>query len=242
MQINLINKSENILDTMYVAARTCYSAESPIEIWQNISNIDTDRKLKLVKQVLNSGHQSIAEFINFTFAIEGVSRVLLAQITRHRIGIVFCVQSQRYVEIKESYNTLLELFENPKTDKDEDYLISIANKYFVGITKDNYRDYIRVLLLYLQSIKQGIKSEDARMILPNATKTNIVMSVNLRELIHIANLRLCTRAQNEIRQLVKKMCELVVDKEPWLSDYLVSKCISLGYCNEHNSCGKVKTK
>lgn len=235
MQVKLINKSENILDTMYVSARTCYSTESPIDI--KISN----EPLKLIKKVLNSGHLSITEHIFFTFAIEGISRSCSHQLVRHR-HCTFSQQSQRYIEIKEGYNTLLELFENPKTDKDENYLLSIADKYFINITKDNYRMYISLLLSYLRSIKQGIKPEDARMILPNATKTNLVMSLNLRELIHIANLRLCTRAQLEIRQLVKKMCDLVIEKDPWLSDYLVPKCVSLGYCNEHNSCGRIKTK
>jgi thymidylate synthase (FAD) len=66
--------------------------------------------------------------------------------------------------------------------------------------------------------------------------------LNLRELIHLANLRLCTRAQLEIRQAVKRMCELVIEKEPWLAEHLVPKCERLGYCDEDNSCGRMKTK
>ena len=88
-------------------------------------------------------------------------------------------------------------------------------------------------------INEGIKKEDARAILPNACTTSLIMSLNLRELIHIANLRLCSRAQSEIRQLIKGMCELVIEREPFLADYLVPKCVFLGYCKEEKTCGKM---
>ena len=198
MKVKLISATQNPIDLMWTAARTCYSEKSPIDIWDEINKDDTkfnvlemEKRWNLVKTVLDSGHESIAESVNFTFAIEGVSRSLLAQITRHRTGVVFSVQSQRYVEFEESFSTLSELFENPKTDKDEEYLMFIANKYFIGITNSNYRMYIQALLSYLHAIKLGAKPEDARMILPNATKTNIVMTINLRELMHTSNLRLC---------------------------------------------------
>ena len=70
----------------------------------------------------------------------------------------------------------------------------------------------------------------------------MVASLNLRELIHLANLRLCSRAQYEIRCLVKAMTDEVIKKEPWLASYLVPKCEKLGYCDEDKSCGRVKTK
>ena len=96
--------------------------------------------------------------------------------------------------------------------------------------------------LYQEMIQNGIKGEDARSILPNATTSSLVCSLNLRELIHLANLRLCTRAQLEIRLAVKKMCMLVEEREPWLKTHLVPKCERLGYCDEDNSCGRMKTK
>ena len=70
----------------------------------------------------------------------------------------------------------------------------------------------------------------------------MVASLNLRELIHLANLRLCTRAQKEIRILVKRMCEVLVKEEPWLKDYLVPKCERFGFCDEDKSCGRVPTR
>ena len=77
-----------------------------------------------------------------------------------------------------------------------------------------------------------------RYVLPNATATSMVASLNLRELIHLANLRLCTRAQKEIRILVKRMCDELTKEEEWLKDYLVPKCERLGYCDEDKSCGR----
>ena len=96
--------------------------------------------------------------------------------------------------------------------------------------------------LYNELVEAGIKKEDARSILPNATASSMVTSLNLRELIHLANLRLCTRAQLEIRMCVAKMCALVMEREPWLTEHLVPKCERLGYCDEDNSCGRKPTK
>ena len=91
---------------------------------------------------------------------------------------------------------------------------------------------------YTEFVEAGIPAEDARALLPNACATSIVTSMNLRELIHVANLRLCTRAQYEIRMMVKAMCDELVKVEPWLKPYLVPKCERLGFCDEDKSCGR----
>lgn len=249
MKVKLISATQNPIDLMWTAARTCYSEKSPIDIWDETRDVPKDefkqeikdKRWELVKKVLDSGHESIAEIVNFTFAIEGVSRVLLAQITRHRIGVVFQVQSQRYVEFKESYNTLTEAFDKG-TEQQEQYLKTIAEKYFTGVTNDNYRDYIQALINYLGAIRRNVKPEDARMILPNATKTNIVMTINLRELMHTSNLRLCTRAQNEIRMLFGIIKEEVKKYDEKLGNLLKPTCFKLGYCPEHKSCHRKPTK
>ena len=91
-------------------------------------------------------------------------------------------------------------------------------------------------------VDSGIPAEDARAVLPNATVTSMVASLNLRELIHLANLRLCTRAQKEIRVLVSRMCSELTKEEPWLKEYLVAKCDRLGFCDEAKSCGRAVKK
>ena len=249
MKVKLISMTPNPIDVMWTAARTCYSAGSPIDMWENIypKNIgllDDDTEIKeiqekhwnLVKKVLDSGHQSVAEHVYFTFAIEGISRACSHQLVRHRAGIVFSQQSQRYVEIKEDWDTLFDMYDETRTEEINNNLKNIANKYFVGVTEDNYNEYIQILCSYLYKVKQGMKPEDARNILPNATKTNITMSVNYRELIHLCNLRLCTRAQKEIRDLFKLIKKEVEAVEPRLAEYLRPNCEALGVCTEHQSC------
>lgn len=171
---------------------------------------------------------SIAEHVYFTFAIEGISRACSHQLVRHRAGIVFSQQSQRYVEIKEDVFNLLR-WEEAKP---------ILDKYFIDVNTSNWQEYLDCLKHYLHHIQMGMKPEDARNVLPNATKTNITMSLNYRELIHICNLRLCTRAQLEIRNLFKDIVKEVEKTEPRLAEYLVPTCEKQGFCTEHQCCGR----
>jgi thymidylate synthase (FAD) len=260
MKVKLIQMTKDPIDVMWVAARTCYSEKSPIEMWEEINKdenkfniLNMEKHWKLVKQVISSGHASIAEHVYFTFCIEGVSRALLAQITRHRAGIVFSVQSQRYVEIKEKASKIYKLCTDIETckvgkaDKAMHELKEILDKYFIIEWADkleqwNVTDlgvYGTILYRYLREIEEGKKPEDARAILPNATKTNITMSINLRELMHVSNLRLCSRAQLEIRKLFQAIKKEVEQHEPRLASLLVPSCEATGgICFEAKSCGR----
>lgn len=239
MKVKLLAKTQNMLDVVYTGARTCYNVGSPIDLFEDIGNISEDKKLKLVKGCIESTHHSVLEHAYFTFAIEGISRACSHQLVRTRIAS-FSQQSQRYVEIKENQNELYEAFnENyDSTNYKDSKIFKILDKYFVDA--DNFRNvngYYYALDNYLEAIKMGEPAQDARRFLPNATKTNIVMSLNLRSFMHLCNERLCTRAQGEIRQLVKEMVKEVIKVEPWLEPYLQPKCILLKGCNEHKSCG-----
>ena len=248
MKVSLLRMTKSPIDVMWVAARTCYSEKSPIEMWEEINKDNTkfnvlemEKHWNLVSKVLESGHASIAEHVSFTFAIEGISRSCSHQLVRHRAGIVFSQQSQRYVEIKESYETLVEAFDGTVTEQ-EDYLKTVAEKYFTEVDSENYRPYIQALINYLGAVKRGVKPEDARNILPNATKTNIVMTINLRELMHVSNLRLCLRAQLPIRQLFKAIKDEVNAVEPKLAALLVPSCeANHGICFEGKPCGRYPT-
>lgn len=258
MKVKLIQAIKKPVDVMWVAARTCYSEKSPIEIWydadyrnkpynpgdpveiHNVSELKEheNKKWNLVKKVLDSGHQSIAEHVYFTFAIEGISRACSHQLVRHRAGIVFSQQSQRYVEIKESLQELRDIREHNGVAK----TAGIVEKYFVpsqdGMSGLKYAE-LDCLIEYRRLIEEeSMAPEDARQVLPNATKTNITMSINLRELIHICNLRLCTRAQSEIRQLFKLIKDEVNNVEPKLASLLVPSCEVYGFCTEGKCCGK----
>lgn len=244
MKVKLLTKTQNMLDVVYTGARTCYNAGSPIDMWFDVCNIPTDKKKTMLSKVFESGHLSTSEHAYFTFAIEGISRACSHQLVRTRIAS-FSQQSQRYVEIKENQDELYEAFnENyDSTNYKDSKIFKILDKYFVDA--DNFRNvngYYYALDNYLEAIKMGEPAQDARRFLPNATKTNIVMSLNLRSFMHLCNERLCTRAQGEIRQLVKEMVKEVIKVEPWLKPYLVPKCILLKGCNEHKSCGYYEAK
>ena len=217
--VNLISRPENMLKTIYTAARTCYSADMPINIYEQAS--DEEKMLKLIERVVGSGHYSVIEHIQVSFAISNVSRACTHQLVRHR-HMSFSQKSQRYVKEKGQFDYIIP----PTIERNEE-----LREKFV-----NFMD--EVSKKYLEFTEAGIPAEDARAVLPNAAASSIVASLNLRELIHLANLRLCSRAQYEIRTMVKMMCEELVKVEPWLKPYLVPKCERLGYCDEDKSCGR----
>lgn len=258
MKVHIIQITQDPIDVMWVAARTCYSNKSPIDMFnkryidscakyttadikesdfvQTDTKENADKKWNLVKKVLDSGHQSIAEHVYFTFAIEGVDRALTHQLVRHR-HCTFSQQSQRYVQIKEDQNKLEDLFCGDSFNYPE--LYKILNKYFVDGDKiSNVNGLYYALDSYLQAIKNGEPAEEARRFLPNATKTNIIMSCNFRELIHMCNLRLCTRAQKPIRDLFKEIVNCVIEKNDKLASYLVPQCEVYGFCTEEKCCGR----
>lgn len=238
MEVKLVQMSDNAIGLMYLAARNCYSAGGPSQLVEQIGNKPCEDMWKLVGNVLKSGHQSIAEHAYFTFTIEGMSRACLAQISRHRHASL-SVQSQRYVEIKEDYNTIQELYTDAIQNRTLSSICNLCNvldKYFIGVDEHNFITLSMILMQYLSDTQSGVKAEDARMILPNCTKTNMVISMNLRELIHIAELRLCKRAQAEIREMVQEMCDLVVEKEPLFKELIGPPCKKYGKCKEAHPC------
>lgn len=195
---------------------------NPIETIAKIASICYDSSPKnptgLVKHLYKNGHHSVFEHIYFTFKIEGISRACSHQLVRHR-HCSFTQRSQRYCS-EDGFTVVLP----PSTANDA----------------DRYYEYNNAILddrcSYSHLTKLGVPNEDARYILPNACTTDLYLSCNLRELIHIANERLCTRAQWEIRELVKQMVSLV---DPELQFMLVPKCKS-GRIICHSPCGGTK--
>ena len=217
--VNLISKPENMLRTIYTACRTCYSADLPINIYDNAT--DEEKMLKLVERVISSGHYSTIEHIQVSFAISNVSRACTHQLVRHR-HMSFSQKSQRYVKEKGLFDYIV-----PPTIARNADLAEKYNKFMKNVSE-----------FYLELTDMGIPAEDARFILPNAAASSMVASLNLREMIHLANIRLCTRAQYEIRTMVKMMCDELIKEEPWLEKYLTPKCEKFGYCDEDKCCGR----
>ena len=231
-RVRLIAHTPNIMEVLYTACTTCYNSGSPVDKWQDVLFQPTGKEWQLIYKVFDSGHLSTSEHISFTFAIDGISRACSHQLVRHR-HCSFSQQSQRYVEIKEDRAKLTQLYRSNHCELKKE-----LRKYFVDVTDKTYLYYFDALRNYIECIEKGMKAEDARNVLPNATKTNIVLTCNLRELMHICNERLCTRAQKEIRELVQQMRNEVVGVCPELGKYLQPKCEILGYCREHKCCGR----
>ena len=203
---------------IYTACRTCYSELDPDEIMARAvdGRVDPAKQRELIGRVVESGHGSTIEHVVFTFGISGVSRTLSHQLVRHRAGVAFDQQSQLYVKFKAA-STM-----TPRTiaDADEELRVRFEEQIRAGLD------------LYGDLVEAGIPGEDARFVFPNATRTNLVMTTNLRALIHMSGLRLCTMAQWEIRRLFQLVRHEVFAVSPFLGSFLAPKCVPLGYCDE----------
>jgi len=198
------------------AALTTTQSGSPSEI---LDKMTPEKAKQIIKHVTGYGHTSVIEHASFTFSIEGVSRVMTHQLVRHRIAS-YTQQSQRYV----TYNTLEKYVTPP----------SIANN---PESKKAFEDALKSISeAYQRFLKLEIPKEDARFILPNAAKTNIIVTMNARELRHFFNLRCCARAQWEIREVATEMLSQAKKAAPALFENSGPTCVELGYCSE----GKMK--
>ncbi len=217
MKVNLIKYTREPEKMIAVAARLCYSPVGVDELEDKLSDEDVE---KLVRFVIKSGHHSTVEHINFTFAVDGVSRALTHQLVRHRIAS-YNQQSQRYVKFKDNF----EYITPPSIEKDK----SIREKYNSLIS--GIHD------LYMELLDSGIEAEDARYVLPNASETKIIVSMNARELLHFFTVRCCNRAQWEIRELAIRMLKLVKRVAPVVFEKAGPNCLR-GACREGKfTCG-----
>lgn len=210
LKVVLLASTPGPEDIVARAGKLCYS-EKGIE---EIAIPDKDRS-RMVSKLFRLGHHSTLEHASFTFGIEGISRACSHQLVRHRMAS-FSQQSQRYVKFSRQfeYYTPDSIQENPEA-------FSI------------YQDTMESLShQYAKLIEMGIPAEDARYLLPNSCTTKIIMTMNARELLHFFNLRLCSRAQKEIRDLAKEMMKLVKNRAPDIFGKSGPTCVSYDYCME----------
>jgi len=199
---------------VYLAARQCFSLNFPKtrkkENWE-----------KLIKFLISHQHFSPFEHISFTFSVEGISRACSHQLVRHRLAS-YSQQSQRRTEI--TRNALLTMIFPDTIKKNEEAL-----KKYAKAVVTMYKTYTALR-------KMNIPLEDARYILPQAITTNIVVTMNARELFHFFEERLCLKAQWEIRELANKMLQLCLNVSATIFQHCSAKCGRLKYCPEGKPC------
>ena len=224
MKVRLLTYTPRPIEAVFTAARSCYSPATPTEIWN--AGAPRERMHSLIDKVIGAGHLSVLEHISLTFSIEGISRSCSHQLVRHRLAS-FSQQSQRHVKVKEGKWVIPPSIEAHRA----------AIEIFQSTLNEVQSSYERLM-------EMGVHPEDARYLLPNATKTNLVMTMNLRELYTVCELRLCTKAQWEIRGVFEAIREEItkVGELKGFATYLQPICFHLGYCPEPKSCGLFPVK
>jgi len=215
LKVKLLRKTNDSELLCGAAASTTIKSGRPSEI---LEQIDEETAKRRIRQVTGYGHTSVIEHAYFTFSIEDVSRALTHQLVRHRIAS-YTQQSQRYV----TYDTLEKYVTPP----------SIAGNLKA---KRVFDETLKRISEAYQQLLKIVPKEDARFVLPNAAKTNIIVTMNARELRHFFNLRCCARAQWEIRNAATEMLKQAKKEAPILFENSGPSCVELGYCPE----GKMK--
>ncbi len=227
--------------TVASAAKLCYSSSTITGLMDNLTE---EKAASFVDMLSEIGHESPIEHASFTFGIEGVSRSLLAQITRHRMAS-FSVKSQRYVrEGSFEYVTPPEIAADPEAKKLYEEIMAEDQKKYDRIAEILKEKHIKTFLAEGKDEKTAARLaekkaiEDARFVLPNSCETQMVMTMNARSLKNFFRIRCCKRAQWEIQDVANQMLALVSKVAPNLFKNAGPSCIN-GACSEGKmSCGK----
>lgn len=223
LKVALIRHTLSPEETVALGARLCYSRATIDDLTRRVSAKD---QTDFVQKIMGMGHESVLEHASFTFGVEGVSRVLLAQLTRHRLAS-FSVQSQRYVSYENGFGYIMP----PK---------------IAALGEEAQAEYHRQMqqmhqwyCAWQEKLGTGEGgNEDARFVLPGACETRLMMTMNVRELRHFFALRMCSRAQWEIRAMATEMHRLCMEVAPALFADAGPGCLR-GACPEGaKSCGK----
>lgn len=220
MRVTLLSHTPEPEKAVAMAARLCYSPSDVLQLKKKLDNISVE---KLIRKIVKMGHHSVLEHVSFTFGIERISRATSHQLVRHRLAS-YSQQSQRYVVFKDSINYITP----PTVQQNEE-----AKEIFEKITDECFKSYQRL-------IKLGIPVEDARYVLPSASETRIMVTMNARELLHFFALRGCRRAQWEIRALAMEMLSIVKEIAPVIFEKAGPACL-IGGCTEGEFyCGDIE--
>lgn len=221
--VKLIRYTPAPEELIAMAGKLCYSAADLDDLGEGVAERDQTKYLSRLSEM---GHYSTFEHASFTFGIEGVSRSLLAQITRHRIAS-FSVQSQRYVALGDDENGF-------------DYVVPPRIAALGEDAEAEYHAQMAQMNAWYQAWRKRLgtgesSNEDARFVLPNAAATRMLVTMNARELLHFLSLRCCNRAQWEIRSVAWQMLALAYEAAPALFGKAGPGCLR-GACPEGRKC------
>ena len=237
LQVKLLTMTGNALDVVFSACRQCYSESFAGDIFAECvsGRPSVEEKEAFIRRIVESGHESPLEHVSLSFAVRGISRSCSLQLVRHRVAS-YSQQSQRYVSMKD-FGYII-----PPTIRDDEELRKMFEESMVGI-QGKYNSIVEALN------RKGITGEaarqDARFILPEASETKIVITMNARELLHFFSLRCCARAQWEIRRMANRMLALAKEALPSIfGPEAGAKCEKLKYCPEGAdfTCGRYPVK
>lgn len=242
MKVHLIAHTPSPEKVVAASAKLCYS---PVGVDALLEEMDDKSSEKFLSKLMELGHESPLEHVSFTFAIEGVSRVLTHQLVRHRIAS-YSQQSQRYVKLEAfEYIVPPAIQNNPIAKAMFDKAMADDQKVYNEIAdileKDYYNEFISEGMSERKAKSQAEKKavEDARFVFPNACESKIVVTMNARSLINFFNHRCCNRAQWEIRNMANEMLKVVRKKAPSIFSKSGPKCL-VGPCPEGKmTCGKI---
>lgn len=224
MKVVLVRHTLNPEEVVALGARLCYSKARVDDL---LTRVEAKDQTDFVHKIMGMGHDSVLEHASFTFGIEGVSRVLLAQITRHRLAS-FSVQSQRYVSYESGFGYIVP----PKIEALGEEAVAEFEQQM-----DTMHQWYTQWQQKLGTGEGG--NEDARFVLPGACETRMMVTMNVRELRHFFSLRMCSRAQWEIRALACEMHRLCMEVAPALFENAGPGCLR-GACPEgEKTCGKM---
>lgn len=223
LKVELIRHTFSPEETIALGAKLCYSKASIEDLKNKIEEKDQSA---FIERLLKMGHESVFEHACFSFGVEGVSRVLLAQVTRHRMAS-FSVQSQRYVSYENGFG----------------YILPPQIEALGEEAVQSFHQQMEQIQIWYQQWQKKLgtgesSNEDARFVLPNACETRLLMTMNVRELRHFFSLRMCSRAQWEIREMATQMHRLCMEVAPILFADAGPGCLR-GKCTEgEKTCGK----
>lgn len=230
LKVELLSSTVSPEDVIAMAAKLCYSSSDIARLKDVISDKEQG---PFIRKLLSMGHLSTIEHASFTFGIEGISRSLLAQITRHRVAS-FSVKSQRYVSERSKEGECFNYIIPPRIKALGEDMVKEYEKQMNTIQE--WYDFWQEKL----GGKKESSNEDARFVLPNASETKMVVTMNARELMHFFNLRCCNRAQWEIRKLATEMLKLVREVAPDLFENAGPSCLKNPCPEGKFTCGKIE--